>query len=49
MNGLCYSKKIKRDINAFETWCWRIMLNIKWMDRITNYEVFFFKRRKKKD
>jgi len=27
-------------INAFETWCWRRMLKIKWTDRITNDEVF---------
>jgi hypothetical protein len=30
----------KRAINAFETWCWRRMLQIKWTDRITNDEVF---------
>jgi hypothetical protein len=29
-----------RVVNAFETWCLRRMLNIKWTDRITNYEVF---------
>ena len=29
----------KRIVNAFETWCWRRMLKIKWTDRITN-EVF---------
>jgi len=29
-----------RIINAFETWCWRRMLKIKWTDRITNDEVF---------
>jgi len=27
-------------INAFETWCWRRKLKIKWTDRITNGEVF---------
>jgi len=27
-------------INAFETWCWRRMLKIKWTQRITNDEVF---------
>jgi hypothetical protein len=27
-------------INAFETWCWRRMLTIKWTDRITNEKVF---------
>jgi len=26
--------------NAFETWCWRRMLRIKWTYRITNDEVF---------
>jgi hypothetical protein len=34
-------------VNALETWCWRIMLKVKWIDRITNDEVF--KGRKKKD
>jgi len=29
----------KRGINAFETWCLRSMLKIKWTDKITNYEV----------
>jgi len=33
-------KNEERVINAFETWCWRKMLKIKWTDRITNYEVF---------
>jgi hypothetical protein len=27
-------------INAFERWCWRRMLKIKWTDRILNCEVF---------
>jgi len=27
-------------VNAFETWCWRRMLKIKWTDRIMNYEIF---------
>jgi hypothetical protein len=27
-------------VNAFEKWCWRRMLKIKWTDRITNDEVF---------
>jgi hypothetical protein len=26
-------------INAFETWCWRRILIIKWKDRIRNDEV----------
>jgi hypothetical protein len=30
----------ERDLNVFETWCWRRMLKIKWTDRITNGEVF---------
>ena len=30
----------ERIINAFETWCRRRMLKIKWTDRITNDEVF---------
>jgi hypothetical protein len=29
-----------RVVNAFETWCWRRMLKIKWTDRITSDEVF---------
>jgi hypothetical protein len=29
-----------RVINAFETWCWRRMVKIKWTDRITNEKVF---------
>jgi porphobilinogen deaminase len=32
-------KNEERFINAFETWCWRRMLKIKWTDRITNDEV----------
>jgi hypothetical protein len=27
-------------VNAFETWCWRRMLKMKWTDRITNDETF---------
>ena len=30
----------KKFVNAFETWCWRRMLKIKWTDRIKNDEVF---------
>ena len=26
-------------LEAFEMWCYRRMMNIKWMDRITNEEV----------
>ena len=33
-------KNEERVINAFETWCWRGMLKIKWTDGITNDEVF---------
>ena len=33
-------KNEERAVNAFETWCWRRMLKIKWTDRITNEEVF---------
>jgi len=33
-------KNEERVIDAFETWCWRRMLKIKWTDRITNGEVF---------
>jgi len=31
---------MKRIVDAFETWCWRRMLKIKWTDRMTNDEVF---------
>jgi hypothetical protein len=27
-------------VNAFQTWCRRIMLKIKWTDRITHDKVF---------
>lgn len=30
----------ERAINAFEVWCWRRMLRVKWTDRVTNEEVF---------
>jgi len=33
-------KNDERVVNAFETWCWRRMLKIKWTDRIMNDEVF---------
>ena len=33
-------KNEERAVNACETWRWRIMLKIKWTDRITNGEVF---------
>jgi hypothetical protein len=33
-------RKCEKVLNAFETWCWRIMLKIKWTDRIINDEVF---------
>jgi len=33
-------KTEEKVINAFETWCWRRILKIKWTDRITNEEVF---------
>ena len=32
------SADIKR-LEAFEMWCWRCMLKINWMDRVTNEEV----------
>jgi len=38
-------KNEERVTNAFEAWCWRRMLKIKWTDRVTNDEVF--KGRKK--
>jgi hypothetical protein len=33
-------KNENRILNAFETWCYRGMLKIKWTDRITNEDVF---------
>jgi len=33
-------KNEERIINAFETWCWRRMLKIKWTARIMNNEIF---------
>jgi len=33
-------KNEERVINAFETWCWRRMIKIKWTGRITNDEIF---------
>jgi len=33
-------KSEEMNINAFETWCWRRMLKIKWTDRVTKDEVF---------
>ena len=33
-------EECKRRINAFELWCYRRMLKIKWTDKITNVEVF---------
>jgi hypothetical protein len=33
-------KNEKRFVKAFEAWCWRRILKIKWTHRITNDEVF---------
>jgi len=33
-------KNEERVVNAFETWCWRRTLKIKWMERKTEDEVF---------
>jgi hypothetical protein len=33
-------KNEERVVNAFETWCWRRILKIKWTGRVTNDEVF---------
>jgi hypothetical protein len=33
-------KNEQRVVHAFETWCWKQMLTIKWTDRITNDEFF---------
>jgi hypothetical protein len=41
-----YEKNEEKVVYAFDTWCWRRMLKIKWTGRITNDEVF--QRAKKK-
>ena len=33
-------KNEEKFVNAYETWCWRRLLKIKWTDRIMNDEVF---------
>jgi hypothetical protein len=33
-------KTDQKRIEAFETWCWRRMLKIKWTDRVRNEEVY---------
>jgi len=33
-------KNEERLVNAFETWSWRRMSEIKWTARITNDEIF---------
>jgi len=33
-------KNEEKFVSAFETWCWRRMLKIKWADRMTNGDVF---------
>jgi hypothetical protein len=30
----------QKRLEAFETWCWRRMLKIKWTDKIRNEEVY---------
>ena len=32
-------KAERKRLEAFEMWCYRRMMNIKWMDKITNEEV----------
>ena len=34
-----WTKALERKINAFEMWCYRRMLKISWMERISNKEV----------
>lgn len=34
-----WNKITRRKVNAFETWCYRRMLKISWMDKITNEKV----------
>jgi len=33
-------KNEERIVYGFETWCWGRILKIKWLDRVTNDEVF---------
>ena len=33
-------KEAARRINAFETWCYRRILTVRWIDKITNKEIF---------
>jgi len=33
-------KNEEKFVNAYETWCWRRLIKIKWTDRIMNDEVF---------
>ena len=33
-------KEAARRINAFETWCYRRILKVRWIDKITNKEIF---------
>ena len=40
-------KNEERIINAFETWCWRRVLKIKWTDRIMNDGSFSKGERRK--
>jgi hypothetical protein len=37
---LSLGKNEERVIYAFETWCWRGMLKVKWTDRIMNVDIF---------
>jgi hypothetical protein len=37
---LAIGENEERVVNAFETWCWRRMLKVKWTDRITKDDVF---------
>jgi hypothetical protein len=30
----------QKRLEAFETWCWRRILKIKWTDKIRNEEVY---------
>ena len=33
------NKQMEKKLEAFEMWCWRSLLKISWMERVSNNEV----------
>ena len=33
--------EVARRIKAFETWCYRRILKVSWINRVTNKEIFY--------